>query len=57
MTFRGTSDARSSVDRDMRLRIAVRVAQAARLWRLLGQQLTDAEKQQAEAGRDDRAYC
>ena len=48
MTFRGTSDARSSVDRDTRLRIAVPAAQAARLWRLLGEKLTDEEKEQAE---------
>jgi hypothetical protein len=46
--FRGTSDARSSVDRDTRLRIAVPAAQAARLWRLLGEKLTDEEKEQAE---------
>ncbi len=52
MTFRGTSDARSSVDRDTRLRIAVPVAQAARLWRLVGERLTDEEKEQAERADD-----
>jgi hypothetical protein len=52
MTFRGTSDARSSVDRDTRIRIALHSAQAARLWQLLGKQLTEEEKQQAEAARD-----
>ena len=41
LTFRGTSDARSSVDRDTRIRIALAPAQAARLWRLLGELLVD----------------
>src|SRR6266545_846481 len=44
LTFRGTSDARSTVDRDTRLRIILPAAQAARLWQLLGDQLTDEEK-------------
>jgi hypothetical protein len=44
ITFRGTSDARSSVDRDTRIRIAIGTAQAARLWRELGERLTEAEK-------------
>jgi hypothetical protein len=48
LTFRGISDARSSVDRDTRIRIALAPAQAVRLWRLLGERLTDAEKQNAE---------
>jgi hypothetical protein len=52
VTFRGTSDARSSVDRDTRVRIALHAAQAARLWQLLGTLLTEEERQQAEAGRD-----
>jgi hypothetical protein len=52
MTFRGTNDARSSVDRDTRVRIALHSAQAARPWQLLGTQLTDEEKQQAEATQD-----
>ena len=47
LTFRGTSDARSSVDRDTRIRIALSPAQAARLWYLLGERLTDNEKQRA----------
>lgn len=40
LTFRGISDARSSVDRDTRIRIALAPAQAVRLWRLLGEHLT-----------------
>lgn len=47
LTFRGTSDARSSVDRDTRVRIALSAAQAARLWYLLDAQLTDDEKRAA----------
>jgi hypothetical protein len=50
LTFRGTSDARSSVDRNARIRIALVPAQAARLWYLLGERLTEAEKQIAETG-------
>ena len=45
LTFRGTSDARSSIDRDTRIRIALAPAQAVRLWYLLGERLTDTEKQ------------
>jgi hypothetical protein len=52
LTFRGTSDARSSVDRDTRIRIALSAAQAARLWYLLGGQLTDEEKRDASDLRD-----
>ena len=48
ITFRGISDARSSVDRDTRIRIALAPAQADRLCRLLGEHLTDAEKQNVE---------
>ena len=48
LTFRGISDARSSVDRDTRMRIALAPAGAVRLWRLLGEHLTDAEKQNVE---------
>ncbi len=48
LTFRGISDARSSVDRDTRIRIALGPAQAARLWRLLSEHLTEAEKGKAE---------
>jgi len=44
LTFRGTSDARSSVDRDTRLRIVLPAAQAARLWQLLGAVLTEEER-------------
>ena len=44
LEFRGTSDARSSVDRDARLSIAMPVVQAARLWQLLGDHLTQKEK-------------
>jgi hypothetical protein len=35
LTFRGTSDARSSVDRDTRIRIALSGTQAVRLWQVL----------------------
>jgi hypothetical protein len=49
LTFRGTSDARSSIDRDTRIRIALAPAQAARLWYLLGEHLTEAERQSANA--------
>jgi hypothetical protein len=52
LTFRGTSDARSSVDRDTRIRIALSAAQAARLWYLLSEELTDDEKGDASAARD-----
>jgi hypothetical protein len=38
------------VDRDTRIRIALAPAQAVRLWRLLGEHLSDAEKQNAETG-------
>jgi len=44
LTFRGTSDARSSVDRDTRLRIVLPIAQAARLWQLLDENLSHEEK-------------
>jgi len=47
LTFRGTSDARSSVDRDTRVRIAVSGAQAVRLWLAIGDRLTDEEKRRA----------
>jgi len=52
LTFRGTSDARSSVDRDTPMRIALPAAQAARLWRMLGARLTEDEKGQLEHGED-----
>jgi len=50
LTLRGTSDARSSADRDTRLPIALPPAQAARLCHLLGQHLTEEEKQRADPG-------
>jgi hypothetical protein len=50
LTFRGISDARSSVGRDTRIRIALAATQAARLWRLLGEHLTETEKDNAETG-------
>jgi hypothetical protein len=50
VSYRGTSDAWPSVDRDTRIRISVPVAQAAALWRLLGEHLTDQEKGAADAG-------
>ena len=52
ITFRGTSDARSSVDRDTRIRIAISSMQAATLWHVLGERLTDKEKQQSDHGTD-----
>ena len=53
ITFRGTSDARSSVDRDTRIRTAISSTQAATLWHALGERLTDKEQQQSDPG-DDR---
>jgi hypothetical protein len=50
LTFRGTSDARSSVDRDTRIRIALAPAQAARLWYLLGAHLSETEKEHVDTG-------
>src|SRR5712691_525005 len=47
ITFRGTSDARSSLDRDTRIRIAISSTQAADLWHARGERLTDMEKQQS----------
>ena len=46
LTFRGTSDARSSVDRDTRIRIALSGTQAVRLWQALDERLTEDEKRQ-----------
>ena len=43
LTFRGTRDAKVR-DRDTRVRIALQGALAAHLWRLLGERLTDEEK-------------
>jgi hypothetical protein len=43
LTFRGTREQKVR-DRDTRIRIALQGAQAARLWRLLGEHLTDEEK-------------
>jgi hypothetical protein len=43
VTFEGTREAKVR-DRDTRIWIALAGVQAARLWRLLGEQLTDAEK-------------
>jgi hypothetical protein len=43
LTFRGTRDAKVR-DRDTRIKIALQSAQAGRLWRPLGEQLTDEEK-------------
>jgi hypothetical protein len=55
LTFRGTSDARSSVDRDTRIRIAISSTQAAHLWYALGERLTDMEKRQSNPGGDRSA--
>ena len=43
LTFDGLRNANIR-DRDTRIRIALQGAQAARLWRLLGEQLTDEEE-------------
>ncbi len=47
ITFRGTSDARSSVDRDTRIRIAISSTQAATLWHALGERLTTKKSSKA----------
>ena len=44
LEFRGTSDARSSLDRDTRLKIVMPAVRAVRLWQLLGDNLTGEEK-------------
>jgi hypothetical protein len=43
LTFDGLRDARVR-DKDTRIRIALQGPQAVRLWRLLGERLTDEEK-------------
>jgi len=43
LTFDGLSNAKVR-DKDTRVRIALQGSQAVRLWRLLGQRLTDEEK-------------
>jgi len=43
LTFDGLRDAKVR-DRDTRVRIALQGPQAVRLWRLLGERLTDEEK-------------
>jgi len=43
LTFDGLPDAKVR-DKDTRVRIALQGSQAVRLWRLLGQRLTDEEK-------------
>jgi hypothetical protein len=43
LTFDGLREAKVR-DRDTRIRIALQGPQAARLWRLLGERLTDEEK-------------
>ena len=44
LTLRGTSDARSSTDRDTRVRIQMPASLAATLWRKLGDQLTSEDE-------------
>jgi hypothetical protein len=44
LTFRGTRVSRRCATGDTRIRIALQGQQAARLWRLLGERLTDEEK-------------
>jgi hypothetical protein len=43
LTFEGTRETKVR-DRDTRIRIALAGVQAARLWRLLGERLSDAER-------------
>jgi len=43
LTFEGTRDAKVRV-RDTRIRVALASVQAAPLWRLLGEQLSEAER-------------
>jgi hypothetical protein len=43
LTFRGLRDSRTAADRDTRVTVTLPVAQAARLWRLLGETLTEDE--------------
>jgi hypothetical protein len=50
LTFDGLRDAKVR-DRDTRVRSALQSPQAARLWWLLGERLTDDEKAEAERGR------
>ena len=47
LTFEGTRDAKVR-DRNTRIRVALTSVQAARLWRLLGEQLSEAERRAAE---------
>ena len=44
ISLRGTSDARSSADRDTRVRISMSSGHAARLWHALGSHLSEEEK-------------
>ena len=43
LTFRGLSESRTASDRDTRVRIMIPAVQAAQLWRLLGEVLSEAE--------------
>ena len=47
LTFEGTRDAKVR-DRNTRIRVALTNVQAARLWRLLGEQLSEAERRAAD---------
>jgi hypothetical protein len=49
LTIRGTRGEKVR-DRDTRVRIALSGGRAVRLWRLLGERLTDAEKEKTEVG-------
>jgi len=51
LTIEGLRDAKVR-DRDTRIRIALRGPQAARLWRLLGEHLTDEEKESSSGIRE-----
>ena len=56
LTFRGTSDARSSVDRDTRIRIALSPPQAGRLWYLLGD-VDSPVKRLSRSSRRAEPFC
>ena len=44
LTFRGLREAPHIRDKDTRVRVSVPVSEASRLWRLLGERLTDVER-------------
>ena len=55
VSFRGLRDSRTIVDRDTRVtEITIPAVQAARLWQLLGEVLTDADISQVRVNRAAR---